>query len=949
MFILVCSGCSLLAPVVSVEDSSSGATDMDAGADASLNDPADQPKDGLPGCTPSAEICDGVDNDCDDAIDEDCVDADSDGVCAAGVDVDLENGAGPDVCPLGGADCDDESADVFPGARELCDATDHDCDENPGAPTFGSPVVLSRPLSGGSNVRIIEGADGEFGVAWLERAALAPELRFTVISRDGSLLLDPVLLSQPTGAVGTLDMAWDGASGQFAVIWKQADAQRRHTSLFFALVNKEGHITDGPLFVDTTSPITSVSITLRRGIAAVLYNKDLGRTPELYHRAYDLSVRMWTTPVRIRSDLRLTPYVVRWVPEPSLSDDKGSLVVPSLSTTSYSLLTFPAARPFADVQPTEHHLPTRYHFSRGMTLVTTGKSSPTPLYYASMIQPVSGAQGPQIELVPLEPDGSWPTKPKPIVLVPEDAGLRLGNFLVRHDPIADEFLAAAELEPDQPQRMVLTRLPTGQPGSSRISRTLIMSKLRLLSNGSDQLFPLSSLSSRDVVIVDRSSQTNGYFAWLLADEGATALTEKIPLGPDASVRGELTPRAFLDAPGEDLIWMYGSDQRDASVIAKFDETGALRDTMSVPDSDDFAQCTPVPDGLELVCARSNTTSCELSYEEARLDLTHPAPEWSQVHTVQVRPNDCEVEALLTSPMIRTGTGFVGLVSGRTSAGTAYVDYVSIPDSGDSSTLRVSTRQALVDYRDHRVSRGEAYDLVTYSTERFTNDRIEGVATLIERERAEFVQSVTTFNTEKPASLERSIYEHIGDTFWGAVATKPAGQGGGEQIVMFALHAQRGGAAQTLLERSDTREELSLLDANWDGVHWRVLTSSVDPFTDEHIVQLFLATFREDGSLSLKPPLELTRGDGDEFPGNFEIQGVAGYHVLSYSDAFGLYVKLFDDQGVPLERGTYAFSFNQFGSFQANLEFFDNALHWFVWDNTSRRLVQVPGGCAAPED
>ncbi len=80
-----------------------------------------------------SEVCDGADNDCDGDVDEDASDAttfyvDSDG-----------DGFGDDAstviaCELGdglaevGGDCDDTEAAAFPGATEVCDGVDNDCD-----------------------------------------------------------------------------------------------------------------------------------------------------------------------------------------------------------------------------------------------------------------------------------------------------------------------------------------------------------------------------------------------------------------------------------------------------------------------------------------------------------------------------------------------------------------------------------------------------------------------------------------------------------------------------------------------------------------------------------------------------------------------------------------------------------------------------------------------------
>ncbi len=67
------------------------------------------------------ERCDGLDNDCDGTIDDGC-DDDGDGYCDAALP--LTNSP---VCPNGGGDCDDDLADTYPGAREICDDKDNDC------------------------------------------------------------------------------------------------------------------------------------------------------------------------------------------------------------------------------------------------------------------------------------------------------------------------------------------------------------------------------------------------------------------------------------------------------------------------------------------------------------------------------------------------------------------------------------------------------------------------------------------------------------------------------------------------------------------------------------------------------------------------------------------------------------------------------------------------------
>ena len=71
----------------------------------------------------SPETCDGLDNNCDFAPDDGC-DDDKDGYC----DDNLVYKPGAEAtCPFGPGDCNDQAASVFPGAPELCDGEDTNC------------------------------------------------------------------------------------------------------------------------------------------------------------------------------------------------------------------------------------------------------------------------------------------------------------------------------------------------------------------------------------------------------------------------------------------------------------------------------------------------------------------------------------------------------------------------------------------------------------------------------------------------------------------------------------------------------------------------------------------------------------------------------------------------------------------------------------------------------
>jgi hypothetical protein len=81
------------------------------------------------------ELCDGLDNDCDEQVDEEpptwVLDGDGDGYPGGGAAVEQceppAEGWVPEV-PGASVDCDDGDAQVFPGQLEVCNSIDDDCD-----------------------------------------------------------------------------------------------------------------------------------------------------------------------------------------------------------------------------------------------------------------------------------------------------------------------------------------------------------------------------------------------------------------------------------------------------------------------------------------------------------------------------------------------------------------------------------------------------------------------------------------------------------------------------------------------------------------------------------------------------------------------------------------------------------------------------------------------------
>ena len=111
-------------------DSGGTVQDMDVDGDGYLQseDCDDNDASVNPGST---EVCDGIDNDCDGEIDEDVTTtyyADQDGDGFGNSADTLEACEKPSGYVPNGNDCDDTTAEAYPGGTEVCDGIDNDCD-----------------------------------------------------------------------------------------------------------------------------------------------------------------------------------------------------------------------------------------------------------------------------------------------------------------------------------------------------------------------------------------------------------------------------------------------------------------------------------------------------------------------------------------------------------------------------------------------------------------------------------------------------------------------------------------------------------------------------------------------------------------------------------------------------------------------------------------------------
>lgn len=186
----------------------------------------------------NAEICDGIDNDCDDVVDDlpdndgdgyntctDCDDTNPDvnpgvaEVCSNGIDDNCDGNIdeSPDndmdgfsVCA---GDCDDTNDQVYPGAPELCDELDNDCDpgtmdgiadpqlgqacDGPDADLCAEGIfscidgVLVCSDQSGDNLELCDGADNDCNPATLD-GSQDPGLGFPCDGPDADLCMEGV-------------------------------------------------------------------------------------------------------------------------------------------------------------------------------------------------------------------------------------------------------------------------------------------------------------------------------------------------------------------------------------------------------------------------------------------------------------------------------------------------------------------------------------------------------------------------------------------------------------------------------------------------------------------------------------------------------------------------------------------------------------------------------------
>jgi hypothetical protein len=173
------------------------------------------------------DSCDGVDNDCDGEIDQDAswatwyYDADGDGY---GIDTDTQSlCTGVDHYVQLNGDCDDSRIEVHPGATELCDALDNDCDGTVDVEVYGDGEICAAETC--DDLCDVRERDGRFWITGTTSDAFEVNCDCTRAGGGWTEITGELAEAQGwttftrTGGTGGWDAGWSStADGSFELI-----------------------------------------------------------------------------------------------------------------------------------------------------------------------------------------------------------------------------------------------------------------------------------------------------------------------------------------------------------------------------------------------------------------------------------------------------------------------------------------------------------------------------------------------------------------------------------------------------------------------------------------------------------------------------------------------------------------------------------------------------------
>jgi len=240
----------------------------------------------------ATELCDEIDHDCDGSWADGGADDDGDGVLDA-------------AC--GGDDCDDTLDTVFLGADEVCvDGVDQDCDTLVDGPVFLPAPARFSSAAVVTDVSSIVWSGSEWAVAWEDSRYFDHEIMFARLDEDGAVVGAELRVTNHAASSRDPSMAWTGS--EYAIAWR--DNPDTTVEILLARVSADGtklgtdvQVTAGAGYVDGPDIVWTGS---ELGLA---WHDDRDGNQEIY------CARLDPTGAAIGSHVRVTNEAAesRWV------------------------------------------------------------------------------------------------------------------------------------------------------------------------------------------------------------------------------------------------------------------------------------------------------------------------------------------------------------------------------------------------------------------------------------------------------------------------------------------------------------------------------------------------------------------------------------------------------------------------------------------------------------